>query len=675
MAILLIDKIKQKNNGTFKLMDAIDINWDGFSVPVDSIDAYTKEQTDNLIEASKYDDTTVKASIKANADAINILNGTGTGSVDKKVADAVANLINGAPEAYDTLKEISDWISSHGTDAAAMNSQINTNKEDIAKLVSLVGSLPVSTEAKTIVEYIDEQVGAIDYSDAIATAKQEAIDAAAADATAKANTAETNAKAYADSLAPNYATAAQGAKADTALQSADITEGATNGTIAVKGIDVDVHGLGTAAYVGTETFDAAGSAENALKEAKAYADSKVDGVDLSGIATNAEAIEDLKTRATTAEGKLDIIQGVGEGSIAKAVADAKTELEGKIKTNTDAIGVLNGSGDGSVAKAVSTAKAALQGQIDANKEVLDKLDGAVSVDGSIKKQIADAKQALEQEITDSMYDDTALTARVAANENSLGTLNGADTVTGSVAKQVKDARTAIENTIGTVAENKTVVEMIKDAQTAATYDDSEVKASIKSNTDAITILNGTGVGSVDKKVADAIAAIVANAPESFDTLKEIADWIDGHASDASEMNTNIKANKAEIDKLVALVGALPEGESSKTIVEYIDKKVGAVDFSDAIATAKQEAITASNTHADELNTAMDGRMTTAEGKITSIETSLADGGTTEKAIAAAKKAGDDAQADVDALTIRVETLEGTTYVAITDTEIEGLFAE
>ncbi len=55
--------------------------------------------------------------------------------------------------------------------------------------------------------------------DQIADAKQAAIDAAATDATTKANAAEKNAKDYADSLAGNYATAAQGAKADTALQS------------------------------------------------------------------------------------------------------------------------------------------------------------------------------------------------------------------------------------------------------------------------------------------------------------------------------------------------------------------------------------------------------------------------------------------------------------------------
>ena len=42
---------------------------------------------------------------------------------------------------------------------------------------------------------------------------------------------------------------------------------------------------------------------------------------------------------------------------------------------------------------------------------------------------------------------------------------------------------------------------------------------------SVDILNGDGEGSVQKQVADAIAAIVADAPEEFDTLKEIADFI------------------------------------------------------------------------------------------------------------------------------------------------------
>ncbi|MBQ8677242.1 MAG: hypothetical protein IJ529_02090 [Alphaproteobacteria bacterium] len=51
-----------------------------------------------------------------------------------------------------------------------------------------------------------------------------------ADASGSASTAETNAKNYADGLAANYATAAQGALADTAVQPADLTNYVTTNT-------------------------------------------------------------------------------------------------------------------------------------------------------------------------------------------------------------------------------------------------------------------------------------------------------------------------------------------------------------------------------------------------------------------------------------------------------------
>lgn len=78
------------------------------------------------------------------------------------------------------------------------------------------------------------------------------------------------AKNYADSLTPNYATAEQGNKADSALQVSSITTGTANGTIAVAGNDVAVAGLGTAAFDNSDNYDAAGSAAQALNDAKAY---------------------------------------------------------------------------------------------------------------------------------------------------------------------------------------------------------------------------------------------------------------------------------------------------------------------------------------------------------------------------------------------------------------------
>jgi hypothetical protein len=52
--------------------------------------------------------------------------------------------------------------------------------------------------------------------------------------------------------------------ADSAIQS--VAEGSTDGTIAVDGTDVAVHGLGSAAYENTTAFDAAGAAATAKSE-------------------------------------------------------------------------------------------------------------------------------------------------------------------------------------------------------------------------------------------------------------------------------------------------------------------------------------------------------------------------------------------------------------------------
>lgn len=246
----------------------------------------------------------------------------------------------------------------------------------------------------------------------------------------------------------------------------------------------------------------------------------------------------------------------------------------------------------------------------------------------------------------------------------------------------------LKTTVDKLDGDDTVEGSVKNLIKAAKYDDTAIKADIAANTTAIETLNGTGVGSVDKKVADAVASIVNGAPESYDTLKEISDWITTHADSASTMNSQIQTNKTDIANLVKLVGALPEGTASKTIVEYIDSKVGNVDFSAAIATAKGEAIDESKAYADGLAknyaTAEQGKkadtalqaadIATLKSDVDANKASLAEGGATAIAIADAKKAGTDAQTNVTNLTKRVETIESTTYVEATDEEINGLFS-
>ena len=218
-----------------------------------------------------------------------------------------------AADKVDGDKDLIDYVEKHGTEVTGMKDDIKANADAIEALqaedILLDGRLDAveamlgNGEGSVVDQIADAKQAAIDAAAADATskanaaeanakahaesqataAKEAAIEAAAADATTKANAAqaaaETNAKAYADGLAGNYATAAQGAKADTALQASDIATGSANGTIAVKGADVAVKGLGSAAYVETTAFDAAGTAATqasaAESAAKAYTDTEI----------------------------------------------------------------------------------------------------------------------------------------------------------------------------------------------------------------------------------------------------------------------------------------------------------------------------------------------------------------------------------------------------------------
>ncbi len=235
--------------------------------------------------------------------------------------------------------------------------------------------------------------------------------------------------------------------------------------------------------------------------------------------------------------------------------------------------------------------------------------------------------------------------------------------------------------VGTIpadAKAKDVVAYIKEAVTAGSYDDSTLRAEVNKNTAAITTLNGTGDGSVKKAVADAVTSIIDGAPEAYDTLKEISDWISSHASDASAMNSQIKTNKEDIANLKTLIGTLPDTATAKDIVGYIAEYVSkALADSDLSQYAKAADLTAAvgriktledkvpvleaadKKNADDI-TAVSGRVTTVEGKVETLETDMA----TEKPKTAKNTA------DIATL----QGLVGDGYEAIPSEKIKALFA-
>ena len=107
-----------------------------------------------------------------------------------------------------------------------------------------------------------------------------------------------------------------------------------------------------------------------------------------------------------------------------------------------------------------------------------------------------------------------------------------------------------------------------------TYVDTEIakKADITSIPSKISELandsNYQTAEQISSTVTTEIAKVVADAPENFDTLKEMSDWIAGHENDASAMNSAISDNKTAITALQS--GKADKSEIPTTVAELTD---------------------------------------------------------------------------------------------------------
>lgn len=83
-----------------------------------------------------------------------------------------------------------------------------------------------------------------------------------------------------------------------------------------------------------------------------------------------------------------------------------------------------------------------------------------------------------------------------------------------------------------------------------------IEGRVAANEDAIEVLNGSAdvEGSVDAKVAAAVAALMENPDETLNSIKELVKWTQDHAADALEMSNNVAANATAITALQGLVG-------------------------------------------------------------------------------------------------------------------------
>lgn len=155
-------------------------------------------------------------------------------------------------------------------------------------------------------------------------------------------------------------------------------------------------------------------------------------------------------------------------------------------------------------------------------------------------------------------------ADILAVDSKVGTLpeGHADVIAFINKKAEETLQAASGNSSETAASVKAQLDAYKtanDAAVALKADQTAVDAieeRVAANEDAIEVLNGTAdvAGSVDAKVAAAVAALMENPDETLNSIKELVKWTQDHAADALEMSNNVTANANAITALQGLVG-------------------------------------------------------------------------------------------------------------------------
>lgn len=419
-------------------------------------------------------------------------------------------------------------------------------------------------------------------------------------------------------LANTYEAKGEAAKVQTALDTyktandaavqkltTDVGANASAITAIKDGTTIDSFADVESALAGKE---AAGAAAQALTDAKAYADGKD-----TAIAEAKKAGTDAAAAAATAQGEIDALEEkvgvVPEGQTVMGIitniqenAYDDTAVKADIKTNADAIDALEELvGEKAVATQISEAIAA--------EKLADTY--AAKVHKHVKADITDFDHTHEMSEVNGL--EAALEGKQAAGDyatktEAQGYADAKDEAIAEAKKAGTDAQAYAEGVAADLA----------DEVERATGVEAGFETRIAANAGAITKLNANAEteGSVDYKIAQAVAAIMENPDDTMNSINELVTWINGHAEDALELSNKVTANEEAIGDLEGLVGTASVESQINAAIEAL--KIGdyakAADLTAAVARIGQNETDIA---------ALKGRMDTAEGDIDNLETEVA----------------------------------------------------
>lgn len=353
------------------------------------------------------------------------------------------------------------------------------------------------------------------------------------------------------------------------------------------------------------------------------------------VSTNETDITNLKAADVTIQGNIDTVSG----NLAKEIkdrTDAVAGVQGSLDTLSATVTTLNGT------------VTALDGTVAANKADIEKTVGDLTATVTSNKEDADATQ-------------TELTNYKSTNEAALGVIrediSDLEAAVSNAQKAATTTLTEVDPAFGIKVTKTTETDghlnyAITGVDLAKGSDLTALDARVEANEGAIAIINGTGDGSIKKAVADLKQEILigdtnGEIKTAYDTIVEISNWIDDHQeSDYADLVNRMGTAEADIDALQGKVDVESVSGAISGAIGALDKTVTSADGQNVQVKVTEEngVITAVNITTD--NTV-------------NKDTYASDKSDLEASIATAKKAGDDAQADLNAFKTTVSDTYAT----------------
>ena len=261
----------------------------------------------------------------------------------------------------------------------------------------------------------------------------------------------------------------------------------------------------------------------------------------------------LDERVTAAKTQAD--KGVDEAGKANAAAATNAGEIAKHETRIAGLEETKNTQAGEIA-ALQQADAThageyntLKGIVDSHAETLAKKADQTTVDGLLTK--------------------------VSTNETAISTLNNTtlpalkSELNTEIGKKANTADVYTKTEVGTIVEGKTLVEMINEAKNEASYDDTEVRGLITTESERALAAEQAIEGRLVP--IETFFKAVETPNETIDTLAEIVKYIEDDKSAASSMLASINANTAAIEAINSQTdGILIKAQ------KYADEKIAAI---------------------------------------------------------------------------------------------------